>query len=370
MGLVFLNKMKILYSNKSLYPFEGGGDISALNLLEYLSKEHDVVAVYNGTSLENIKIKSYPQNAKQFPGLWINSYFLNKKFERILTDIVEKEKPDLIICQDYLIPASVKIAKKFGIKVIAFLRSYIHISIDGFMTYKPEDNKPGKTSLFVYKIQYPFYLKVIKQFQKALKNADLVIAPSHYLSDITFKYCGVKCEVLRPFVFLDKSDTNGNYITYINPDLHKGVKIFEEIVGKLPDKKFLVVGKNNYKLNKQNVKILGWIKNMKEIYSETRLIIVPSIWPEGCPRVGIEAMANGIPFIVSGIGGLKEEAGGCGFIIDDYLNSDSWVRAINKFDDKEFYEKMSKNAKLKYKEFEINTQFKKFDVFLEDLFKN
>ena len=30
--------MKILYSNKSLYPFEGGGDVSAFTLLEHLAE--------------------------------------------------------------------------------------------------------------------------------------------------------------------------------------------------------------------------------------------------------------------------------------------------------------------------------------------
>ena len=135
--------MKILYSNRTLYPFEGGADISASVLLDHLSKNHEVSAVYIGKALENTKIKCYPQNLKRKNGIWINLYFLNKKWIKILTDIVKKEKPDLIICQDYLIPSSIKVAKKFGIKTIAFLRSYVHISIDGFMTYLPEDKKPG-----------------------------------------------------------------------------------------------------------------------------------------------------------------------------------------------------------------------------------
>src|SRR3989344_7721424 len=358
--------MKILYSNRTLYPFEGGADISASVLLDHLSKNHEVSAVYIGKALENTKIKCYPQNLKRKKGIWINLYFLNKKWIKILTNIVEKEKPDLIICQDYLIPASVKVAKKFGIKVIAFLRSYVHISIDGFMTYPPEDGKPSKTSFFAYKIQYPFYKKVIKDFQTALKNADLVISPSYYLSDVTLKYCNVKSEVLRPFVSVEKYKvkTTGDYITYINPDIHKGVKIFEKIITKLPEKKFLVVGKENYKTDNKNVEVLGWVKDMKEVYSKTRLIIVPSIWPEGCPRVCIEAMLNGIPFIVSGIGGLKEEAKDSGIIISDYFNSDKWVEAIKQFDDEKFYNKMSKIGKEKYKEFESNEQFKKFDILL------
>ena len=362
--------MKILYSNKSLYPFEGGGDVSALTLLDYLSKHNDILAVYNGTIAPS-KVRPFLQNLKQFPGLWLNTYYLNKRWVRILSKIVKKEKPDLIICQDYLIPASVKVAKKFGIKCIAFLRCYIHISIDGFMTTLPEENKPSQTSILSYKVQYPFYKKVVKEFQLALKNADLVITPSPYLSEVTLKYCNFKSEVIRPFVFSDKtkSDTKGEYITFFNPDVHKGLKVFEEIVNKMPDRKFLVVGKDDYKTDKKNVENLGVVKNIKEVYSKTRLLLIPSIWPEGCPRVGIEAMINGIPFIASGIGGLKEEADGGGIIISDFHNSEEWVNAIKKLDDKEFYELMTNKSRNKSKEFDVNEQFKKFDNLLNSLFK-
>ncbi|MBI2671680.1 glycosyltransferase, partial [Candidatus Woesearchaeota archaeon] len=83
--------MKILYSNRTLYPFEGGADISALTLLEELAKKHKVSAVYIGEELKDSKIKCFPQKIKQKKGVWINSYFLNKKWEKILTKIIKEE---------------------------------------------------------------------------------------------------------------------------------------------------------------------------------------------------------------------------------------------------------------------------------------
>lgn len=363
--------MKILYSNRTLYPFEGGADISSLILLEHLSKKHDVSAVYVGSKLENEKIKSYNQEIKKKKGIWINLYFLNKRWVKILSNVVEKEKPDLIITQDYLIPASVKVAKKFGIKCISFLRSYVHISIDGFMTYLPEDKKPGRTSDFIHKIQYPFYHFVVKDFELALKNSNLIICNSHYLSKVTKDYYNVNSEVLRPFVPVEKYkvENKGQFITYVNPDIHKGVKIFEQIVEKLPDKRFLVAGKEGYKLDKKNVEIIGWIKDMKEVYEKTRLLLVPSIWPDTCPRVCIEVMQSGIPFVVSNRGGLTEEAEGCGVVVKEIFNTDEWINAIRKFDEKKFYNEMSKKAIEKAGEFESKGQLKKFDLFLDKLFE-
>ncbi len=362
--------MKILYCNRTLYPFEGGADISALALLENLTKEHDVIAVYIGSKLENNKIKSYTQNIKQRRGVWINSYFLNKKFKKILVKIVEKEKPDLIISQDYLIPTSVNVAKKFGIKCVIFLRNYFHLSIDGFRTYLPEHRKFSQTSDLFYKCQYIFYFYMVKEFQKALKNADLVCSVSNYMRDITLKFCGVSSEVIRPFVFISKYKvkSTGEYITYINPDKHKGLDIFEKIANRLPDKTFLVVGKENYKINKPNIKISGWINDMKEIYEKTRLVIIPSIWPDPCPRVGIEAIQSGIPIIVSKRGGLTEEANNSGLIISNIYDIDEWVNAIKRFDNKIYYKLVSKNAKLSSYEFEAKKQLEKFNLLLNKLF--
>ncbi|MBI2672102.1 glycosyltransferase family 4 protein, partial [Candidatus Woesearchaeota archaeon] len=306
---------------------------------------------------------------KQKKGVWINSYFLNKKWEKILTKIIKEEKQSVIITQDYLVPSSVKIAKRYNIKSIVFLRSYMHLSIDGFMSYLPEEKKPGKTKNLSYKIQYPFYKLVIKKYQKDLKDADLVCSVSNYVRDVTFNYLGVNSEVIRPFVKIDAVENNGEFIAFINPDIHKGLDIFKQIVKRLPDKKFLVAGKE-INFDEENVKVIKWADNIKEIYSKTKLLLVPSLWPDPCPRVCIEAMANGIPFVVSNRGGLTEMAKDCGIVVSDPYNINEWAEAITKFDNKEFYDDMTKKAKWKYLEFGFNRQFNKFELLLKNLFKH
>ena len=361
--------MKILYSNKSLYPFEGGGDISALTLLEHLSKKNDVSAYYIGKNYDKeSKIIFYPQNIKQKKGMWLNLYFLDKKWEKVLSKAIEKEKPDLIICQDYFIGPSVRTAKKYGIKVIVFLRSYLHLSIDNCKSYLPSENKFSKSKDFIYQIQYPFYKNIVKKTQEALKKADLVCSVSEYVKEITQKYCNIDSEVIRPFISFNKIKKTGDCITYINPDLHKGVQIFEKIADKLSYKKFLVVGKENYKINKKNVVVSGYKKDINEIFAQTRLLIVPSIFPDPHPRVVVEAMALGIPSVVSGRGGLIEEVKESGIIIKNIFNINEWTDAIKKFDDKRFYNEMSKKAIKHSKYFEDKIQFKKFDNLLAKLF--
>jgi len=359
--------MKILFSNKTLYPFEGGADISALTLLEKLSEENDIVAVYIGEKLNNSKIKCYPQKIRQKKGVWINSYYLNKKWENILSKIVQEEKPDFIITQDYLISSSVKVAKEFNIKSVVFLRSYLHLSIDGFISHLPEEGKLGKSSNIFYKLQYPFYKYVTRETQYALRNADLVCSVSEYMKDVTQKYYNVSSEVIRSFVSTDNYNIENNtreYITFINPDIHKGLNLFKKIADEFPNKRFLVVGKD-IKINRFNVNVVNWVKDMRNIYSKTRVVLVPSIWPDPCPRVVIESISNGIPCIVTNRGGAKELVGNEGIVVD-VNNLQEWVNAIKLLDNERNYNKASEDALKKSKEFDFKVQYKKFyDLLLE-----
>ena len=93
-----------------------------------------------------------------------------------------------------------------------------------------------------------------------------------------------------------------------------------------------------------NVEILKSEDDARVIYEKTRLLLVPSQWEEAFGRVVIEAMVNGIPVIGSNVGGLKESIGKGGILLakDDI---DSWIEEILKFDNLDYYERMSRKAK-------------------------
>ncbi|KKU52335.1 MAG: hypothetical protein A3H69_05000 [Candidatus Sungbacteria bacterium RIFCSPLOWO2_02_FULL_47_9] len=78
------------------------------------------------------------------------------------------------------------------------------------------------------------------------------------------------------------------------------------VVGDGPECKNLKFKIENLKLQK-NVRLLGWIPNaeMPKYYAIADLFIMPSD-EEGFPRVLLEAMAMGIPFVAFGVGGVLE----------------------------------------------------------------
>lgn len=54
------------------------------------------------------------------------------------------------------------------------------------------------------------------------------------------------------------------------------------------------------------VKFLGHITNTEALYQASDVAVVPSRWPDPCPRVVIEAMSCGTPVVASRIGGIPE----------------------------------------------------------------
>ena len=142
----------------------------------------------------------------------------------------------------------------------------------------------------------------------------------------------------------------------INPVGVKGVDTFLEIARRLPSVSFLLLESWKLqdvalkKLHEQltdlpNVCFQRRVSDMRNIYSQTKLLLVPSRWEEGFGMVSIEAQSCGIPVIASDRGGLPESVGNGGILIKDYLNPDVWVRNIEAIlFDKDRYRELSKRA--------------------------
>ena len=65
----------------------------------------------------------------------------------------------------------------------------------------------------------------------------------------------------------------------------------------------------------ENVRILEPKENVDEIYAQSRVLLVPSLWGEAFGYVALEAMARGIPVISSDVGGLPEAKLGVDYLL-------------------------------------------------------
>jgi glycosyltransferase involved in cell wall biosynthesis len=154
--------------------------------------------------------------------------------------------------------------------------------------------------------------------------------------------------VMPPPVHPEKYRTEkGNRITLVNMNQNKGGDIFWQLVLALPNHEFLgVEGAYGHQIKSKttpvNVKIEPMTSDMKSVYSQSRIVIMPSK-VETYGRVGVEAFASGIPVIASPTDGLKEALGDAGIFVASRNVSD-WVEEIQRLDDLDAYQTASKLA--------------------------
>jgi glycosyltransferase involved in cell wall biosynthesis len=383
--------MRLVYATPSLYPLRGGAELSTHTLLTDLSCEHETHAIYWGAEnndIEKDELHIHPRrNTVRVPRfdqlrLWLE----NKNWLEILGEFTEHSKPDVVMTSLGLAPSSVEVARMYEIPSILFIRSYEHFCPIGFANGVDCNRKcwfcVPKVNSKLYNtlkhvqdiLQYPFTRKMLDWHERAVKGANIVIANSQYVADLTKRWFDINAEFIYPFVDVSSAERapGKDYITLINPSPIKGVKVFIEITEKLKDRAFLCVGRMpplfEYRkrlLRLPNLRYVEWEPDMNRVYSQTRVLLVPSIWPEPFGRVCVEAMARGIPCIVSRRGGLPEAVGEAGVILDDPLHVDTWVDAILTLDNDKEYRERSERAREQATRFDLKQQCAKFKRILE-----
>jgi glycosyltransferase involved in cell wall biosynthesis len=171
-----------------------------------------------------------------------------------------------------------------------------------------------------------------------------------------------------------KNPEQNEAITLINLDKNKGGHILKQIAERMPHKKFIGVkgsysepAKDGQQLDQPtNVEIHEKTQYIKDIYSKTRILIMPSAF-ESWGRTATEAMCSGIPVICTKTPGLFENCDKAGIYIKDRDNIDEWVKAIEKLDDKKEYDKASNKAKDRSRELDPTKELEEFELWAKEI---
>jgi glycosyltransferase involved in cell wall biosynthesis len=172
---------------------------------------------------------------------------------------------------------------------------------------------------------YSFYPN--RQKTSILKQVDAFLVNSKFLSNYVKQWSNIKpVSIYLPAYgkppFPDFSNFEIGFITLVNPCQFKGISIFLELAEKLPNFKFAAVptwGTTSEDIESlqriPNIQLLEPSSDFNQILSQTRILLVPSLWLENTPMTIIEAMLRGIPVISSNVGGIQEINLGTGFMI-------------------------------------------------------
>lgn len=169
--------------------------------------------------------------------------FQAKYWRRVVEKKINEIKPDLIITQLNFGPPSIEAAVKYDIPSILFIRSYEHFCFIGFIKGTDCTKQCKKCIALQNKIHFLAAEKWLEWNRKAITNADLVIANSKFVANITKDWYNIKPMVLYPSTDTTKysyKQHSKKYITLINPTKSKGVNIFLKIAESVHDKNSLL----------------------------------------------------------------------------------------------------------------------------------
>lgn len=196
------------------------------------------------------------------------------------------------------------------------------------------DMASGSTSLAVYNSQW-----MEREAELFFQDYPKMIRPAASM-------------VVRPPVFAEEYATKrrGDRITLINCNPAKGGEVLGDLAKRMPDTEFLAVkgsyGEQVDYTGLANVEVLDHIAghDMRErVYARTRVLLMPSSY-ESWGRVGVEAMASGIPVVAHPTPGLCESLGEAGIFVDRN-DLDGYEAVLRKLLTRTEYGLASKKAK-------------------------
>jgi len=148
--------------------------------------------------------------------------------------------------------------------------------------------------------------------------------------------------------------TRGDAVTLVNLSREKGAELFYELAARLPEQRFLGVrgGWGPQIVPTElppNVEIAETTPDMRVVYGETRVLVLPSAH-ELHPRVPLEAACSGIPTVATPLEGVREAMGSAALYADG-ADLDAWVAHLRRLADPEFFAVRSRVAQQRFAEY-------------------
>lgn len=172
-------------------------------------------------------------------------------------------------------------------------------------------------------------------------GAIFYIANSRFAAGRWRDYFGIDCTVLPPVIQPDRYRVprTGDKILFVNPVPHKGLERVMRLAAENPDLPFLVAAswrtEDDWKAllyrrfgHLANVEWRAATDDVRTLYADSRLLLMPSVWEEAYGRTVIEAQLNGLPCIVSNRGGLPEGVGAGGIVLDLEAPDAVWNQTV------------------------------------------
>ena len=312
--------MRIALCSDYFYPKIGGITTHIEGLARNLEKRgHEVFIITKKSEFDD---KQLGLNVIRLNSILKTSSVLDMPQTSELAKKIKELKPDIIHGHHAFSPISllsIFIGKKLGIKTVLTNHSiqFLH-DFDYFW-------RSSSYILFPYR--------------KYINNADEIIAVSHAAAKFISYFTSKKIEIIgngidineyapRVKIFDGKSVLFVGRFTY-RKGIHVLLEAFKKVKQEVNDAHLTLVGSGYFSpvlhlliktLNlEKSVSVLENVKKEKliEIYQNSHVFVLPSIYGESFGIVLLEAMASKTPIVASDVGGIKEliKSGKTGFLV-------------------------------------------------------
>ena len=345
--------MRILICSNAYPPyFLGGAELVAHAQAKALSHMGHEVRVFAGQLnsgrpqygmaedvYDDIPVYRIATLPKDYNQTFLNFY--HSAIDDHFNAIVQEFKPGIVHCHN-LIGLSVKIpilAKRHGAKTICTLHDFWGFCLRNTAARPDGQSCDDSTQCHscLPRIHDGRKRNVPIRFRKdfirfALKHVDQFIAPSKYLADrhVWAGFPADRLNVIPNGVDLERfhpasavPDQENVRITYAGHfGTHKGVStlldalaqiiphtssVMLQLAGEGPEYENYLARIEALGLH-EHVRFLGKVSpsDMPDIYAQSDIVVLPSVWDENQPVCLMEAMAAGLPVVASRKGGIPE----------------------------------------------------------------
>jgi len=314
--------LKIVSIISNGYPIVGGAQRGNIAFLKSLSEKFQYDCYIYTDS--RFKISRSYGNVK------LRTFRDTEELKSMMRDL----KPRLIIGNLFKSFDAAKIAKQFRIPLVVYMHDYI------YCLPTPSEEKAWRVGRQANSLAR-------KEIDFVLKEADAVLANSYYLKKRLEDRYGIRPKVIYytfdPAEFLvgKPASPDAGYITCVNGVWpHKGAHLLIALAKIFKKEKFLIpIGDNfedpNYLrlmelFKRQSNILLAPFGHMKKYLCLSKIVLVPSQWPEPFGRIAVEAMASGIPLLASYTGGLKEIVEDSSLGVKNFRSINAWRNKLEK----------------------------------------
>ncbi len=271
---------------------------------------------------------------------WVNQWLLYRDWKPKVRSYLSQHRPDIVVTDRQCMIPTIDAASELDIPTVGVVPGL------GFTRFDPYDLSKCKAPRFLsvpisVKLQYPFVQSLFRWHKRALARASTVVVISEFLRAVICETFERDTELVYTPVPLDEvrvSSQSPEYLTIINPrTILKGSKLTINLAEGMPDHEFLIAGTFAEEAHTrrarelENVRHLGWVDDMREVYKKSNVVLIPSLVEEGGgPRVVIEGFANGIPAVGTNRGAVPEHIEDAGAIVTDPHDIDEWSSCIEQ----------------------------------------